>query len=129
MSQNSSRPKTAADRVAKWDRRYTADHVKNIIETEKPIMLQNNTASTDDLVYHETLTKQTLNAQGVSVNDVVDYLSFSRQVWAKRRRYAGETLNLEVATTLGKWAARGLSQSVLEAIRSEVYNIPAPVGP
>ena len=125
----SSRQISAAERVAKWDRRYTSDHVKSIIDAEKSIFLQNNTASTDDLVYYELLTKQCLNAQGISVADASDYLAFSREVWAKKRRYAGETLNIEVAVCLAKWVARGRTMSVLEAIRDEVYNIPAPSGP
>ena len=125
----SSRPKAAADRVAKWDRRYTADHVKNIIENEKSVMLNNNNASTADLVLHETLTKQVLNTEGVSVSSIADYLAFSREVWAKRRRFAGATLALEVATMIAKWVARGLSPSVLETIRYQVYDISAPVGP
>jgi len=123
---STSRQKSAADRVAKWDKRYTAEGVKSIIEAEKPVFLQNNTASTADLVQHETMTKQVLNQEGVSVAEIPDYLSFSREVWAKRRRYAGETLAIEVATILGKWVARKLAQSILETIRSQVYNIPAP---
>jgi hypothetical protein len=38
-------------------------------------------------------------------------------------------LNIEVAVCLAKWVARGRTMSVLEAIRDEVYNIPAPSGP
>jgi len=125
----SSRQISAAERVAKWDRRYTGDHVKAIIDAEKSIMLTNNTASTEDLVFYETLTKQCLNAQGVSVAEAADYLAFSRQVWAKRRRYSGDMLVNEVGNVLALWVARGLTLSVLEAIRNEVYAIPAPAGP
>jgi len=122
----SSRKISAADRVAKWDKRYTAAHVSSIITEEKPKFLENNTASTSDMVYYETLTQGVLNAQGVPVIDRPDYLSFSREVWAKRRRYAGESLAGEVATVLAKWVSRTLQQSVLEAIRNEVYNISSP---
>ena len=122
----SSRPTTAAERVAKWDRRYTGDHVKSIIDTDKPIMLENNTASTNDLVYYETLTKQVLNEEGVSVAEVADYLSYGRQLWKMKRRYAGETLSLEAAIVTGKWVARGLTQTILENIRSQVFSISPP---
>ena len=125
----SSRQISASERVAKWNRRYTGDHVKAVIDEDKSIMLTNNTASTEDLVYYEVLTKQCLNAQGVSVADAADYLAFSRQVWAKKRRYTGDMLVNEVGNVLALWVARGMSLSVLEAIRSEVYTIPAPAGP
>ena len=125
----SSRQISAAERVAKWDRRYTGDHVKSIIDAEKQIMLTNNTGSTEDLVFYETLTKQCLNAQGVSVASAADYLAFSRQVWAKKRRYAGDMLVNEVANLLALWVSRGMTMSVLEAIRNEVYTIPAPAAP
>lgn len=123
---SSSRIRSASDRVAKWDKRFTAEHVSNIITTEKATFLQNNTASTSDLVHYETLTQEVLNIQGVPVIDRPDYLSFSREVWAKRRRMAGEALAAEVAVLVAKWTARTLQQSVLEAIRSQVYNVSAP---
>jgi hypothetical protein len=31
-----------------------------------------------------------------------------------------------VATNIGKWSARGLTQAVLETIRTQVFNIGAP---
>lgn len=122
----SSRQLSAADRVAKWDKRYTADHVSSIISTEKAKFLENNTASTADMVHYETLTQGVLNEQGVPIIDRPDYLSFSREVWAKRRRFAGEALANEVATLISKWVSRTLQQSVLEIIRTQVYNISAP---
>jgi len=121
-----NRNRTAAERVEKWNRRYTADHVKTIIDNEKPTFLQNNTASTNDLVAHEQATKTVLNDQGVSVALVADYLSFSRQVWKLKGIYSGETLRKAVATRIGTWVDRNLAQPVLEAIRDTVYTIGAP---
>jgi len=123
----SSRQLSASDRVAKWDKRFTAEHVSAIITAEKAKFLENNTASTADLVHYETLTQGVLNQEGVPIIDRPDYLSFSREVWAKRRRFAGEALAIEVATLLGKWVSRTLQQSVLETIRTQVYNISPPV--
>jgi len=122
----SSRQRSAADRVAKWDKHYTAERVANIIRAEKAKMLANNADSTADLVRYEVLTKMELNQVGVPVIDVPEYLAFSREVWAKRRRYAGRMLNNVVQGLIDKWTMRTLDRSVLERIRNNVYTIPAP---
>jgi hypothetical protein len=36
---------------------------------------------------------------------------------------------LEAATLMAKWVARGLTQSLLQAIRTDVFNIAAPIAP
>jgi ABC-type Fe2+-enterobactin transport system substrate-binding protein len=124
-----NRNKTAAERVAKWNRRFTADHVKTIIEAEKPLMLENATSAVNSLVAAEQATKQVLNGLGVSVSDVADYLGYSRQVWKKKGQFSGETLSIEVELNIVKWVSRGLGRSVCEAIRNEVYTIPPPSSP
>jgi hypothetical protein len=121
--------RTAAERVAKWDRRYTGDRLKEVADQDKGLMLENNKARTTDLVQYEDATRQVLNAEGISVLQVADYLSFSREVWKKKNLFAGETLKVEVAVLIQKAVARGLSQAVCEAIRTSVYTIDRPTTP
>jgi hypothetical protein len=45
------------------------------------------------------------------------------------RGISGETFALAASVLLSKWAARGLDPDVLAAIRTEVFDIGAPVGP
>ncbi len=58
------------------------------------------------------------------------YPNFGRGVWSLQQKGAsGVTLQKECAVLIAKWLLRGLSLSVLEAIRSDVFNVSAPVGP
>jgi hypothetical protein len=42
---------------------------------------------------------------------------------------SGESLAQEAAVLVAKWTARGLTAPVLQAIRSEVFNVGAPITP
>ena len=80
--------------------------------------------------YYLTQTKQVLTAAGVSSILYGAYCAFAGEVAASRNRLgAGEALAIEVALNVAKWTARGCSQTVLETIRTQVFNIGAPVGP
>ena len=50
----------------------------------------------------------------------------TEEVGQRRTNVSGEGLATEAATLIGKWVARGLSQSMLEAIRTQVFNVSAP---
>jgi hypothetical protein len=50
-------------------------------------------------------------------------------MWSKSQKMAGETLAKEAAVLIAKGVARGLNQAVMQAIRSEVFNVPAPIAP
>ena len=41
----------------------------------------------------------------------------------------GALLAMEAAVLIAKWVARGLTQAVLQAIRTDVFNVAAPVAP
>jgi hypothetical protein len=121
--------KTSGERAAKWSLRYDPTHIKAITEAEKPIYYAHAVARFDELTQMEGSVKQTLNASGVSVSSVAQYLAYSRQVWKACQHYAGETLAQECAVLIAKWTARGLIAPVLQAIRSEVFNVGAPIAP
>ncbi len=80
--------------------------------------------------YYLTQTKQVLSAEGVSSILYGAYCAFAGEVAASREKLGGgESFAIEVATHIAKWAARGCVQSVLEKIRTQVFNTGAPVGP
>ncbi|MEO0082317.1 MAG: hypothetical protein ABIL25_08515 [candidate division WOR-3 bacterium] len=114
------------DRTARWNLKYDPNRIKEITEAGKPTYLQHASAIYAELAEMEVAVKQVLNAEGVSVSAVPDYLCFGREMWAKSGRYSGETLAREAATLIGKWVARGLTQSVLETIRTQVFNVGPP---
>ena len=56
--------------------------------------------------------------------------------WAPRQKAAdgrpaphGRSLAIEAQTLIDKWVSTGLVQSALEAIRTQVFNVAAPVAP
>lgn len=74
-----------------------------------------------------TQTRAVLDAEGISTIYRGYYLNFARSLdKLKRQGFAGETLAIEAAILTGLWVARGLSQSVLEAIRTQVFDVAVP---
>jgi len=75
----------------------------------------------------EILTRDILDTEEVSILTYPFYYAFARSLFKLcRRGFSGEMLAMEAANLTATWVARGLSQSVLEAIRLEVFDIPAP---
>lgn len=117
-------------RIAKWNTKFNTERIKGILDDMRPTMYANVQAVFPLLVSMETQVKQVLDGQGVSIIDYPFYLDFGREIWRlQRKEVSGESLAIEVATLASKWVARGLSQSVLETIRTGVFNVGAPVGP
>ncbi|MFO7651822.1 MAG: hypothetical protein R6X13_10850, partial [bacterium] len=59
----------------------------------------------------------------------VPYLNYGRELFrlSRQRGISGNSFALAAQVLLTKWAARSLDPAVLAAIRSQVFNIPAPV--
>jgi len=116
-------------RTEKWDRRFNTTRIKEILDEERPTMLVNAGTKFAEITAMEDATKTIVNTAGISAKDTANYLNFAREVWKADGTYEGETLAIEVEVFLNKWVARGLTQSVLESIRTNVFTIPAPAGP
>jgi hypothetical protein len=86
-------------------------------------------ASFDDMYALEGEVRQVLNAAGVSTIQYPFFFAFGRQVWKLAQRVSGETAAIETAILAAKWNTRGLSQAVLDTIRTQVFGIGAPAGP
>ena len=57
----------------------------------------------------------------------VYYKAFGAEVWRlENMGVSGESLAIEVGVLVAKWVGRGLSQAVLEDIRTQVFNVAAP---
>ena len=117
-------------RIANWDTKFDTTRIKAIIDAKRPVMLEHVNAVYTSIALMETQVKQTIDASGVSTIQYPFYLCFGREMWSKcRKEMSGESLAIEAAVLIAKWVARGLAQPVLQAIRSEVFNVPAPSGP
>jgi hypothetical protein len=82
-------------------------------------------------VANDTAVKQVLDGSGVSTLEYPGYLGFGREVWRKVsvQEMSGESVAQWAAVCIAKWVARGLNQAVLQAIRNDVFTIPAPSAP
>ena len=117
-------------RIAKWNVKFNTERIKATLDEMRPSMLANVTAVYPMITAMELQVKQVCDGAGVSVIQIPFYLNFGRELWAlSRKEVSGETLAIEAATLIAKWVARGLTQSVLYSIRTDVFNVSAPVAP
>jgi hypothetical protein len=117
-------------RIAKWNAKYDTTRIKAVLDEMRPDMYARVQAVFPLLTAMESQVKQVLDLQGIKTINYPWYLNFGREVWKlQRQEISGETLAVEVATLIAKWAGRGLSQTLLEIIRTGVFNVGAPAGP
>ena len=117
-------------RIAKWNAKYDTTRIKATLDEMRPTMLQNVTAVFPLITAMELQVKQVCDGSGVSTIQYPFYLNFGRELWAlSRKDISGESYAKEAAILVTKWTARGLTQAVLQAIRTQVFNVAAPVAP
>jgi hypothetical protein len=117
-------------RIAKWNAKYDTTRIKATLDELRPAMLANVTAVFPLITAMELQVKQVCDGSGVSTIQYPFYLNFGRELWAlSRKDISGESYAKEAAILVTKWTARGLTQAVLQAIRTQVFNVVAPVAP
>jgi hypothetical protein len=118
-------------RIAKWDTKFDTTRIKATLDAMRPSMLAHVQAQFVSLASMESQVKQTLDASAVSVIQYPFYLDFGRELWhmTHEREMSGDSAALEAQILITKWVARGLTQAVLQDIRTQVFNIAAPVAP
>ena len=117
-------------RIANWNVGYNTERIKAIVDEKRPTMLQNVTAVFPMITAMELQVKQVCDGAGVPTIQYPYYLCFGREIWAlSRKEISGESLAKEAATLIAKWKARGLTEALLQAIRTDVFNVAAPIGP
>ena len=117
-------------RIAKWNAKYDTTRVKAILDEMRPTMLANVTAVFPMITAMELQVKQVCDGAGVPTIQYPFYLNFGREIWAlSRKEVSGESLAQESAILITKWTARGLQGPVLQAIRTDVFNVAAPIAP
>jgi len=119
-----------ARRIENWDAAYNTEQIKLRLDAKRPKMLQHVSAVQPMLAAMELQVKQVCDGKGVPTIQYPFYLCFGREIWSlTRKEISGESLALEAATLIAKWVARGLTSAVLQAIRTEVFSVGAPVAP
>ena len=119
-----------AKRVAKYTAKVTPERSSDTVAARLGTMTPNFTGVANDIVQSEQQVRTVLNVSGVPTIQYPYYLSFGRELWARvRRGMAGESLAMEAAILIAKWVGQGLTQAVLQAIRTDVFNVAAPIAP
>ena len=119
-----------AQRIAKWNAKFNTERIKGALDDSRPRMFVNVQSVFPMITSMEDQVRQVLDMDGVSVIQYPFFLCFAREVWAlEQRGMSGDALAAEVANLLTKWQGRGLGLSTLEKIRSQVFNVAAPVAP
>jgi hypothetical protein len=118
-------------RIANWDAGYDTTAMKAKIDKKRADMLSRVQAQVTSIASMENQVKQVCDLAGSSVIQYPFYLDFGRELWSMthERELSGEAAAQAAAVLIAKWVARGLTQAVLETIRTGVFNISAPVGP
>ncbi len=117
-------------RIANWNVKYNTERIKATLDEKRPAMLANVTAVFPMITAMELQVKQVCDGAGVPTIQYPFYLNFGRELWAlTRKEVSGESLAQEAAILIAKWVARGLTQSVLQAVRTDVFNVAAPIAP
>jgi len=119
-----------AKRIENWDAAFDTTTIKTKLDKKRAKMLEHVSSVQPMIAAMELQVKQVCDGAGVSTIQLPFYLCFGREMWALTRKdISGETMALEAAVQVAKWKQRGLTEAVLQAIRTDVFNVVAPVGP
>jgi hypothetical protein len=115
-------------RLSRWKAKYSPEIAAQTTARIYADMTERYQASMIALCTMETDTKQVLDGSGIDTMYIVFYLDFARQLFklSHGRTISGATLAREAQVLLEKWQNRGLRPDVLAAIRTNVFNVPAP---
>lgn len=117
-------------RIANWDEKYNLERVNAILTEKRPSMLEHQSSVIPQITAMELQVKQVCDGAGVPTIQYPFYLCFGREMWSMTRKdISGESAAQAAATLIAKWVSRGLSAPVLQAIRTDVFNVAAPVAP
>src|SRR5512136_417999 len=106
-------------RIEKWDAKFDTTAIKATLDKIRPKMLSSFSAVTPMITAMELQVKQVCDLEGATVIQYPFYLCFGREMWAMtRKEISGEAAAVEAATLIAKWVQRGLTQSVLQEIRT-----------
>jgi hypothetical protein len=114
-------------RLSRYENRHNPVRVADLLAVKRAEMVRTYGE------YARTATQVSralCDGSGVPTIQYPFYLCFGREMWSKcRKEMSGESSAQEAAVLIAKWVGRDLTQSVLQAIRSEVFNVPAPIAP
>ena len=117
-----------ARRIENWDAGFDTTLIKTRLDKKRPKMLEHVSSVQPMLTAMELQVKQVCDGAGVSTIQYPFFLCFGREMWSLTRKdISGESMAKEAAVLIAKWKARGLTEAVLQGIRTDVFNVSAPI--
>jgi hypothetical protein len=111
-------PRSAQDRINKYENKDDADVVRSRILAQKANMVAQMNIKVADLAALETQIKAYIEGQTTPVYGamVPQYLNVGRELYKKSKQFGSATFELEAQIVLTKWATRGLDEGLLNGI-------------
>lgn len=121
--------RTSQQMIDKYNAKYSPTQMDAVREAVKVMAKTNFTTYANDWEVKADEVRAVLNALGVADIMYFGYFGFAGRMYHIWKHFAGESAAIAAAVYLADFVAMGLTQSVLETIRTTVFNISAPVGP
>jgi hypothetical protein len=103
------------------------ERVKEDFTQKKARMLTYLQTAFNALAAMQNQVMAVLAGYDLSTTDYPKYRAFASSVWKLQQKFGGGVGMInEVALQVAKWKARGCTEAVLNRIRDDVFNIPAP---
>ncbi len=113
-------------RIERWIVKSDPERVYELLKKLREPMKNRQAHEQSELVEMETRAKTVLNSADVPTMLYPFYLNFAREIYTRKKRFAGPSLAREIGVLLEKWVARTLDRHVLERIRDEVMTVGEP---
>ena len=111
-----------------WTLKLVPERIKEDFTAKKARMLSSLQAAFTALAIMQDQVLAVLAGYDLSTTDYIKYRAFAGSVWKLQQKFGGGIGMInEVALQVAKWTARGCTEAVLNQIRNDVFNIPAPV--
>lgn len=125
------KPTPTGDRMEAYTTKMKAgtDFVAPVTASKLALMIRKQRAACSDQEAYTIKTMVVLDAAGLSLMLYAFYLAFAHEVGRVTAASSGESACIEVEATIVKWVARGLTRSVMENIRTGVFNVQPPASP
>lgn len=121
--------RTAQNMTEAYDAKYLDAQYQGALAATEAQAKSDYAAFANDWVTKRDLVVDELNAAGVYPIAWGGYLAFASLVWKATGYAAGLALEELCVVLIAEWVARGLSNTVLTDIRTNVFNVGAPPGP
>lgn len=121
--------RTSQQMIAKYNARYNPIVSGTVREAVAVQAKANFAAYANAWEVYAGLLRDVISAAGVSTVDAFGYWSFGNRMFHIVSHSAGASAAMEAALILAQYVALGLDTGTLEAIRTQVFNVNAPVGP